>query len=375
MSINRWRLILGRFAERRLSCSMSAEDQRRERALDYLYAREYSGRGVRDKQPGSRDKQPGSLDPSQLSVPAWINEVRELFPEETIEVIEKHALDRYGMTELLTDPAVLEKLEPNWDLLKSILTFKGMMKGEVLNMARRIIREVVEEIKKRIEQDIRRTLWGRRNRFRRSPSKVAQNLDWRGTIRENLKYYDTERKRLIVRNVRFFSRIERQLPWDIILCVDQSGSMAGSVIHSAIMAGILSSLPSLRVNLVVFDTSVVDLTGHIDDPVEILMSVQLGGGTDIGQALTYCEQLIRNPHRTILVLVSDFAEGAPAERLLSTCRRLKEAGIVLLGLASLDEDARPFYDLHMAEKLAAVGMEIAALTPKRFAEWLAKAIS
>jgi Mg-chelatase subunit ChlD len=151
--------------------------------------------------------------------------------------------------------------------------------------------------------------------------------------------------------------------------------MAGSVIYSAVMAGILSGLPLINVKLVVFDTSVVDLSDHIDDPVELLMSVQLGGGTNIGQAMRYCEQLVEDPHRTIVVLISDFCEGAGPAQLLASCRRFSEGGTKLLGLAALDENANPSYDTHMAEMLAAVGMDIAALTPKHFAEWLAKIIS
>ena len=370
-SLVRWRLVLGRFAEKNLPpAGMSARASRLGRALDYLYQREYAGRGVRE-----REKREGSLDPSQLNVPQWLGEVRELFPRETVEVVQRHALERYGMTELIADPQVLEKLTPNMDLLKMVLTFRGLMKGEVLNAARRVVREVVEELKRKLESEVRRTLWGRLNRFRHSPLRVAQNFDWRQTIRRNLKHYDIERKRLVAHELRFFSRVERRLPWDVILCVDQSGSMAGSVIHSAVMAGILSALPSLRVHLVAFDTSVVDLSGYVDDPVEVLMSVQLGGGTDIGQALAYCEGLVMNPHRTVLILVSDFAEGASPARLLATCGRLRGAGVRLLGLAALDEEANPSYDVHMAEQLAARGMEIAALTPRRLAEWLAKAIS
>ena len=204
---------------------------------------------------------------------------------------------------------------------------------------------------------------------------MAQNLDWRGTIRRNLKNFDTRRKQIAVEQVLFFSRIQRRLPWRIILCVDQSGSMANSVIYSAVMAGILSGLPLIDVKLVVFDTSIVDLSDHVDDPVELLMSVQLGGGTNIGQAMQYCENLVEDPHRTIVVLISDFCEGAPTRSLLASCQRFREGGVKLLGLAALDETASPSYDVQMAEMLAAQGMDIAALTPKRFAEWLAKTIS
>jgi Mg-chelatase subunit ChlD len=339
-----------------------------EAALDFLYSREYKGRGVRDRQ------QAGSLDPSQLNVPSWLGEVRDLFPKDVVEVIEKHALDRYGLTELVTDKETLEKLEPSEDLLKTLLTFRGQLQGEVLQTARRIIRQVVEEIKRRLETEIRRALSGRLNRFRHSPQKAAQNFDWRGTIRRNLKYYDAKRRQIVLQDPRFFARNTRLLPWQVILCVDQSGSMAGSVIHSAVMAGILAGLPMVRVKLVVFDTSIVDLSDRVDDPVEVLMSVQLGGGTNIGQALNYCETLVENPHRTILALVSDFCEGGSTDVMFGACRRLREAGVKLLGLASLDESASPIYDHNMADLLADVGMEIAALTPKHFAEWLAKVI-
>jgi Mg-chelatase subunit ChlD len=259
-------------------------------------------------------------------------------------------------------------------LLKTLLTFRGQLQGEVLQTARRIIRQVVEEIKRRLETEIRRALSGRLNRFRHSPQKAAQNFDWRGTIRRNLKYYDAKRRQIVLQDPQFFARNTRLLPWQVILCVDQSGSMADSVIHSAVMAGILAGLPMVRVKLVVFDTSVVDLSDRVDDPVEVLMSVQLGGGTNIGQALNYCETLVENPHRTILALVSDFCEGGSTDVMFAACRRLREAGVKLLGLASLDQSASPIYDHNIADLLADVGMEIAALTPKHFAEWLAKVI-
>jgi Mg-chelatase subunit ChlD len=368
-TLTRWRLVLGRFAERQLAAELSAREQRMEAALDFLYSREYRGRGVRER-PSA-----GTLDPTQIQVPSWLAEVRELFPRDTVEVIEKHALNRYGLTELLTDEKTLGKLEPNLDLVKTLLSFCGHLEGRVLAAAKRIIQQVVEELKRRLELDVRRAFTGRLHAFRHSPLKARQNFDWRGTIRQNLKYFDARRRRLLLRRALFFARNTRFLPWEVVLCVDQSGSMTDSIIHSAVMASILAALPLVSVKLVVFDTSVADLSGHVDDPVEVLLSVQLGGGTDIGQALNYCENLIENPHRSVLVLLSDFCEGGPPSVMFGACRRLREAGVRLLGLAALDESARAVYDVHMAEVLAGLGLEIAALTPKHFAEWLARVIA
>lgn len=371
--LHRWRLVLGRYAEQRMQSAgaggLQGEHARRDRVLDYLYGREYEGRGLR------KELQPGSLDASQLTLVNWLHEVRELFPQDTVEVIEKHALDRYGLTELVTDPKTLQRLEPNQQLLRTLLTLRGHLKGEVLEVARRIIRQVVEEIKRKLESEVRQTLAGRLNRFRHSPMAVMQNFDAAGTVRRNLRHFDAERQQLVIEQLLFFERNSRRLPWDIILCIDQSGSMVDSVIHSAVMAGILAGLPAFRVKIVVFDTAIVDLTGHADDPVEMLMRVQLGGGTDIGQAVRYCGQLVENPHRTVLVLITDFCEGAPPSELVLAVKQLAEARVKLLGLAALDDQAEPQYDRQMAERLAACGMEIAALTPQRLAHWLVKVIS
>jgi len=286
----------------------------------------------------------------------------------------KHALNRYGLTGLLTDPDVLAGLEPNMDLLKAMLTFKGHMKGRTLEEARRLIRRVVEDIRSRLEKEIRRALSGRVNRYAHSPLKVARNFDAKGTIRRNLKNYSPDLRRLIVDQALFYSRVRRHIPWDVIICVDQSGSMTDSVIHSAVTATIMASLPMVNVKLIAFDTSVVDMTGYVSDPIEVLMNVQLGGGTDIGQALTYCTKLIDNPRRTVLILVTDFCEGASPKRLVGVCQHLSESGVRLLGLAALDEEANPAYDRTMASRLVDVGMEIAALTPEHLAQWLAKTI-
>lgn len=369
----RWRLVLGRYAEEGMPPGSALDDRARrlDAALEFLYGREYRGRGLRDES-GARN---GSLDATQLRVLDWLREVRVLFPRDTCEVLEKHALDRYGMTELVSDPQVLERLQPNQQLLRTIMSLRGSLHAEVLHVARRIVRQVTEDIRRRLEPEVRAILAGRLHRFRHSPFPALANFDIAGTVRTNLRHWDAQRQRLAVERLRFFDRNRRRLPWDVVLCVDQSGSMADSVIHSAVMAGILAGMPSLRVKLVVFDTSIVDLSAHLDDPVETLMRVQLGGGTDIGQAIRYCSQLVEQPHRTVLVLISDFCEGAQPSELLRAVARLAEARVRLLGLASLDDQAAPAYDRAMAEQLTTCGMEIAALTPTRLAHWLLRVIS
>jgi Mg-chelatase subunit ChlD len=364
----RWRLVLGKYARPSMPGCLTPEQVRMEQALEVLYSREYKGRGVRqDARLG-----PGSLDPSQLNVPRWLSEIRELFPKSTCEKISKHALDRYEMVELIQDAETLKSLEPSTELLSAVLSLKGHMQGPVLAEARRLIARVVEEIKRKLTAEITSALAGKLNRFRHSLHKISVNFDARDTIKRNLKHWDPERRKLLVEQPRFFQRIKRHLPWEVIICIDQSGSMVGSIIHSAVMAGILSALPMVRVRLVVFDTAVVDLSEHVSDPVEVLMSVQLGGGTNIGQAVRYCEQLVSQPRRTVLVLVTDFCEGADPRVLIGACRRLKESGVKLIGLAALDMQANPWFDEKIAGRLAADGMEIAALTPTELAQWLAE---
>jgi Mg-chelatase subunit ChlD len=364
----RWRLVLGRYASSSLGCQgLPGSVARMDIALDYLYGRELERRGLKS------DRQ-GSLDPSQVRAVNWLAEIRDLFPASVCQTITAHALARYGITDILKDPAALERLEPNEALLQSLMALKDRADGAVQSKIREVARRVVEEIIKRLKADVSRAFSGKRNRFERSQLKVLQNFDWRATIRENLKNWDRERGVIVAERLRFNARVRRRFPWTVILCVDQSGSMAASVIHSAVMAAILAGLPSVKLHLVVFDTSVVDLTDRVSDPVGVLMSVQLGGGTDIGRAVSYCEGLITQPSRTVFVLVSDFCEGASPARLLAAVKRLAEARVTMLGLAALDGAAVPDYDRTMGEQLAASGMSVSALTPEHFAEWLAGVI-
>ncbi len=369
--LNRWRLVLGKYASGQIPFSSGAVNLKfmdMENVLDYLYSREYG-----DEQEIRKDRRGGS-DGSQLTVPDWLHQVKKLFPRRTVEILERHALEKYGMTELLTDPEVLRRLEPNKELLKTILELKHMMKGEVLSLAREIVRKVAEEIARKLEQEVRVSFFGQINRNASSPVKSARNLDMRKTIRMNLKNYDSEQEQIILKNVYFNSRMKKYNQWRVIICVDESGSMLDSVIHSAIMAGIFAKLPMLDTKLVIFDTNVVDLSGYVEDPVETLMSVQLGGGTDIARALGYCESLIDYPFRTMLVLVTDLYEGGGYARLYGTAKGIIESGAKLVVLTALDMDATPNYDRHAATVLADMGAFVGAMTPEELAEWMGKII-
>lgn len=360
----RWRLALGRYAENELG-GLSGQDQRADKVLDYLYAREYKKRGVRF------GKGPGSLDPTQMTAINWLGKARALFPNSVFETLQSDALDRYGLTDLLNDPKALESLEPNQDMLKVLLGFHGRANPAVKEKLRQVADGVIKDILARLKSEVERAFTGRKNRFQRSRLKSAANFDWRATVRANLKSYDRTRERIIAEQLYFSSRERRRLPWRIILCVDQSGSMTDSLIHAAVMAAILAGLPGVTVKMVLFDTSIVDVSDRLTDPLETLLSVQLGGGTDIGRAVRYCEQFIDDGERTVFALITDFGEGASPRALYTAIARLAEARVKLVGLPALDDAGRVEFDRLIASKLADCGMHIAAMTPDRFAEWLA----
>ena len=360
----RWRLALGRYANRRLG-DLSKQDAGIEQTLDYLYGREYEERGVHF------DKGLGSMDPTQMSAINWLGKARSLFPESVFKVLQEHALDKYELTELLNDNKTLESLEPNQEALKVLLSFHGRAEPEVKDKLREIANKVIQDIVKRLKADVERSFSGQKNRFLRSNLASSANFDWRKTLQLNLKTYDPDRKRIIAEQLRFNSRQRRHLPWRIILCVDQSGSMTDSIIHAAVMAAILGGLPGVSVKMVLFDTSIIDVSDKLTDPLDTLLSVQLGGGTNIGKAVAYCEQYVEDSERTVFALISDFCEGASPRALFASIARLAEARVKLIGITALDDANAAFFDENIASKAVALGMNVGTMTPDKFAEWLA----
>lgn len=370
--LERWRLLLGTPAT--ALGGLGAEGRARDAALEWLYGRDedLDHRDVRRGKPTSTKE--GGDGPSVVTTVDWLNEIGRLFPKETVERLQRDAIERYEITDVVTDPAVLATIEPNPALLRAVLQTKHLMNPEVLRLARRLVEAVVRELMEKLRTEVRASFSGTRSR-RPSRWKQSRNLNMTRTIRANLGHYQPEQKRILIETPHFSSRIRKHTEqWQVILLVDQSGSMTDSVIHSAVTAACLWGLPGVRTHLVAFDTDVADLTSDVDDPVELLMKVQLGGGTDIHRAVRYGAALIEQPRRAIVVLISDFYEGGTPEPLIHSVGELVAQGSKVLCLAALDEQANPSYDRATAQRLANVGAAVGAMTPGQLAAFVAEQV-
>jgi Mg-chelatase subunit ChlD len=358
--VSRWRLVLGKVAEQQgLTLGDDPREQGAQRAIDFVFDDPNKGAGNEG---------------SQLTVPRWIDAVSELFPRQAKEVLERELISRRGVSALLDHPKLLEKVEPNVELVKTLMTHKDLLDPRARILARKIIDQVVQDLKKKLEVRIERAIVGALRKDRHSPRRVFRNLDLKRTLRRNLHHWDEEKKKLLVDRLFYFAAERNKRPWHIIVCVDQSGSMLDSAIFSAVMASIFAELPGVKTSLVLFDTNVVDLSDQVGSPVDVLLKVQLGGGTDITQALQYTATLVTEPQRSIVVLISDFFEGRAEEDLVDQVRTMADAGVRMIGLGALGYDARPEYNKATAGKCRKVGMDILVCTPERLAEAMAEII-
>jgi len=373
----RWRLLLGRHADRGLSLDslteaaggsgdLAVRARQLDKTLSFLYDREFARRGHRRGAAGGGEG---------LAVPEWLRGVRVLFPKEAVEVVERDALARYGLTELVTDPDVLRSLTPSTELVKAILQFKHLMAPAVLTQARAVVRRVVEQLSERLRRQLQPAFTGPVDPERGRPARTFRNTDWARTVRRNLKNWDADRKRLVADRIAYRHRQRGRASTRIIVAVDQSGSMLDSLIHSAIVAAILAGLPAVTVHLVLWDHRVVDVSENVHDPLEVLMGAQLGGGTRLLPALQYCASLVTEPERTVLAVVSDWFIYDSVAESLALAKELAGAGVKGLGLCALDADGNAEYERRFAGALANAGWWVAAVTPKHLAEHLARVIA
>ena len=356
----RWRLVLGGGeGGGALDAGLSAHQQALDAALGSLYD---------DDRPKGAD-----LSGSSPRVTRWLGTIRELFPAPVVTVMQRDALDRLGLRHMLTEPELLESIEPDIELVGQLLMLSAALPDRARDTARTVVRRLTDDLERRLTSKLRASVNGALDRSTRTRRPRFRDIDWDATIERNLRHYQPEYRTIIPETLVGHGHRQSSLR-DVILAVDQSGSMADSVIHSAVCGSVMASLRSVSTRLVVFDTSVVDLTDEIDDPVDVLFAVQLGGGTDINRAVGYCQSRVSRPTETIFVLISDLYEGGVEGELLRRVEDLLRAGVTVVILLALSDRGRPSYDHELAARLAALGAPAFACTPDHFPGLMAAAI-
>jgi Mg-chelatase subunit ChlD len=288
--------------------------------------------------------------------------------------MQRDAVDRLGLDALLLEPELLEAVEPDVHLVGTLLSLHKAMPETTRRTARQVVRKVVAELEAKLAARTRTALTGALDRSARAVRPRHRDIDWNRTIRANLRHYVPEHRTIVPERLVGYGRADHAVRKDVILCVDQSASMAASVVHAAVFGAVLASMRSLATRLVVFDTSVVDLTDELADPVDVLFGTQLGGGTDINRALAYCQSRITRPADTVVVLVSDLYEGGVRDGMLKRVAAMKASGVQFVALLALSDEGAPAYDREHAAALAALGAPAFACTPDRFPDVMAAAI-
>ncbi|MFK7808229.1 MAG: VWA domain-containing protein [Saprospiraceae bacterium] len=355
--IRKWRLILGSKSDAQEEYDLDKEDQGMDDVLDALY---------------DSDRK-GDLGTSAPNVNRWLGDIRTYFPSSVVQVMQKDALDRLGLKRLLLEPELLESIEMDVHLVSTILNLQKVMPAKTRKTAKEVVRKVVKELEKKLRNPMRQAIEGSLSRMVRNRRPKHNEIDWHRTIRQNLKHYQSEYKTIIPEQLLGYGKKGKALR-EVILLIDQSGSMGPSVVYSSIFGAVMASLRSLKTHLIAFDTSVVDLTEELHDPVDLLFAVQLGGGTDINQAVAYAENLIHNPTDTIFILISDLFEGGNEQDLLRRIAKVKSSGAQFISLLALNDKGAPSYDRGVAAKLAAMDVPAFACTPDQFPGLMASAI-
>ncbi|MBU5346901.1 VWA domain-containing protein [Paenibacillus sp. FSL W8-0187] len=366
--ISRWRLILGQSAEPQLagyspggSIQLSEEEMIMDRALAAIYDNTDGGAEAGSAAAGQRAAGQGKSAPRLAQ---WLGDVRSFFPEDVVSIIQNDAMERKGWKQLLFEPEVLATVKPDIQLVGTLLSLKGKIPEKTKDTARLLVKAVVDELVQRLQEDIRRAVTGALNRRQHTPLPSLSGIDWKRTIQRNLKNYDADRKQIVPERFYYFDRARRSKEWTVIVDIDQSGSMAESVIWASVIGSIFASIPSLDTRVVVFDTEVVDLTEQCaNDPVDMLFGIQLGGGTDIHKSVAYCEQFIEEPKKTLFIIISDLYEGGNQAGLIRRMRELREAGVKTMCLLALSDEGKPFYDEQVAKLLSRDGTPCFACTP------------
>ncbi|MFJ4838452.1 VWA domain-containing protein [Streptomyces sp. NPDC088746] len=371
--LRRWRMVLGADGAESTGRGLTGRDAAMDGALTALYdgGRKPGGRGAAERSAG--------LGASAPSVARWLGDIRAYFPASVVQVMQRDAIDRLGLSALLVEPEMLEAVEPDVHLVGTLLSLGKAIPETTRETARAVVRKVVEDLERRLATRTRAALTGALDRSARASRPRHRDIDWDRTIRANLKNYVPLPGRegagtVIPERLIGYGHTDRSVKKDVILCVDQSGSMAASVVHASVFGAVLASMRTLATRLVVFDTAVVDLTDQLDDPVDVLFGTRLGGGTDINRALAYCQSRITRPADTVVVLISDLHEGGIRDEMVRRAAAMKASGVQFVTLLALSDEGTPSYDREHAAALGALGAPAFACTPDLFPEVMAAAI-
>lgn len=371
--LRRWRLVLGKPAAEGMCGvgggqagggsgaggleSLGPDDLRMDNVLEALYDSTRSA----------------GLGPSCPNVNRWLGDIRQYFKKSVVQVMQRDALERLNLRQLLFEPESLEAIEPDVHLVGTLISLANVIPKKAKETARQVVRKVVDDLERKLRNPLTSAIRGALSKSSRTSRPRMNEIDWDRTIRKNLHNYLPDRKTIIAERPVGFARRRSSLR-DIVLCIDQSGSMATSVVYSSIFAAVMASLRAVSTKMVVFDTNVVDLTEKLSDPVEVLFGTQLGGGTDINRAVGYCQQLITRPTQTIFVLISDLIEGGVSEQLLRRTATLVGSGVTMVCLLALSDDGAPCYDDRLAAQMTALGAPAFACTPDLFPDLMAATI-
>ena len=361
--LRRWRLVLGEAAED--SCgalAANSPDIRIDHALTALYDTD------------SKTHLRGGSGSSSPRVARWLGDIRQYFPASIVQVMQKDAFERLDLKSMLFEKEMLEAVHPDVHLVATLISLRGVIPAKTKETARLVVRKVVDELMKRLEEPMRSAVAGALNRAVRNNRPRYAEIDWPRTIRANLRHWQEDYRSIIPQTLIGYGRKAQRSQREVILCIDQSGSMAASVVYSSIFGAVMASLPAVKTHMVVFDTAVVDMTEQLDDQVDVLFGVQLGGGTDINRAVGYCQSLVREPRNTILILISDLYEGGVENNLLQRANELVQSGVQFITLLALSDEGAPSYDHQLAAKLAALGVPSFACSPDQFPMMMAAAI-
>jgi Mg-chelatase subunit ChlD len=362
--LRRWRLALGG-GQDGTGVSLNRSDINVDAALAALYDSERRGETVERR---------GGLGASAPSVARWLGDIRSYFPSTVVQVMQSDAIERLNLTRLLLEPEMLEAVEPDVHLVGTLLSLNRVMPAATKQAARAVVSKVVSDLERRIAQKTKTAITGALNRAARVNRPRHRDIDWQRTIHANLKHYQPTQRTIVPDRLIGYGRRTTAVQRDVVLCVDQSGSMAASVVYSGVFSAVLATMRSLRTSLVVFDTAVADLTEELHDPVEVLFGTQLGGGTDINRAIAYSQGLITRPRDTIFVLISDLYEGGVRDEMLRRVGAMLAAGVQVIVLLALSDEGAPAYDHDNAAALAAMGVPAFACTPDAFPDLMAAAI-